>query len=250
MSQFAITSVLLIAISPAIGSFLAVLIDRLPRAEDVVSERSACRSCGTKLGPLSLVPIISFIVQKGRCNSCHAVIPAWLLYTEILATGAAILAVTAANGIALSAILNTLFLWLLIGLAVADLKWFRLPDLLTLSLAIVAFLLAFSPAGLEVTAVLGAILGAGSFSVLRFSYKLLRGKEGLGLGDVKLMVGLGAFTGPQGLPILVLLAACTALFMAGIQHVTKSQEINKQSPLPFGAALCWAAFVLWLIGNS
>ena len=97
-------------------------------------------------------------------------------------------------------------------------------------------------------AALGALLGAGSFVILRWSYWLWRGREGLGLGDVKLMVGLGAFAGPYDLPLLILLAAFSALGVALLQRLLSPAPLAPDRPLPFGAALCAATAVLWLIG--
>ncbi|HSG56764.1 MAG TPA: prepilin peptidase, partial [Paracoccaceae bacterium] len=124
---------LLIAGSPAVGSFLNVLIDRLPRGQSIVSPRSACRSCGHVLGARDLIPILSYLFVRGHCRHCGAAIPPWHLYVEIAAIFAAVFAVLGSPplapvaGIALAAA----FLWLLLALLGTDLLWFRLPDVLT-----------------------------------------------------------------------------------------------------------------------
>lgn len=232
----------LILISPAIGSFLAVLVDRLPRGEDVVRARSACRGCDTVLRARDLVPLASFVWRRGRCGHCAAPIPPWLFYMEIAATGLAILAVL--NGGPPGHMIGTaVILWLLLALAVADLMWFRLPDLLTGALVIVALLVA--PDMRE--AVFGATVGAFSFIALRRAYRIMRKREGLGLGDVKLMAGLGAFVGLTQLPLLVLLGAVTAIAVA-LAEAWRQGRYDATRPLPFGTALCAAAFALWLVG--
>jgi len=246
MTHPAFFSFLLILLSPAIGSFLAVLADRLPRGEDVLRARSKCRGCERRLSAAELVPLLSFVRQRGRCRSCSAAIPPWTLYVELLALGAAVLAVLAGGtptGIGLAA----LWLWLMITLGVADLLWFRLPDPLTLGVFVVALTIALMPGGHGVTAAaLGATLGAGSFLLLRWGYQHLRGQVGLGLGDIKLMAGLGAFAGPFDLPLLVLMAASVALAAA---FVTRDRDVGFDGgkAVPFGAALCVAAAFLWLI---
>lgn len=239
---------LVILLGPAIGSFLAVLVDRLPRGEDTVVRPSGCRSCGTALTAWQMVPILSFLLQRGRCSRCGAAIPSWLFYLELICLGAGILAVLQGGG-NMTVVLSAAFLWVLAALATADVLWFRLFDPLTAALALVAFAMALAPqgAGLE-QAALGAALGAGSFAALRWGYWVLRRREGLGLGDVKLMVGLGAFSGPYDLPLLVLLAAIAALAVALVQRVVNRQSLAGDRPLPFGAALCGAAAILWLIG--
>ncbi|WP_299628605.1 A24 family peptidase [uncultured Tateyamaria sp.] len=235
-------SLFLILISPAIGSFLAVLVDRLPRGEDVVRRPSACRSCGTALGVGDLVPLASFIWRRGRCGHCAAPIPPWLFYMEIAATGLALLAVL--EGDTPGHMIGTaVILWLLLALAVSDLMWFRLPDLLTGGLALVALAMAPDPRA----AFLGAGLGVMAFAALRRGYRIMRKREGLGLGDVKLMAGLGAFVGLTHLPLLVLLGAVTAIAVA-LAGAWRQGRYDATRPLPFGTALCAAAFALWLVG--
>lgn len=239
MADPLVFSVLLLALSPAIGSFLGVLIDRLPRGVGVVRPRSACRSCGTRLAARDLIPILSFAAMRGRCRHCGAPIPPVLLYTEIAALGAAVMAVILA-AVPAAAWLIAVVLWLLWTLAVIDLLHLRLPDPLTGALAAAAALWALlfgDPGG----ALTGAALGAGSFLALRLGYRALRGREGLGLGDVKLMAGLGALTGPWDLPLLVLIAALLALAGAALSGGWQARRA-----LPFGTALAAAGALVWL----
>ncbi|MGH1356943.1 MAG: prepilin peptidase [Thalassovita sp.] len=241
---------LLVLIGPFIGSFLGVLVDRLPRGQNVVHGRSACRYCKARLGVVDLVPILSFVWLNGACRHCGAKIPPWLLYQEIAAAGIAVLAVLAAPTVGLAWAWAG-FLWVLLALAVCDLTRFRLPDVLNAALLLLALLLALMPLGhgLEF-ALWGAGAGAGSFALLRWGYHALRGQHGLGFGDVKLMAGLGAWAGPLDLPVLVLIAAVGALAIALVSerwHGAGSAKPFRTRALPFGAALCAAAGVLWLL---
>lgn len=237
-------AVLLLLCAPAVGSFLGVVIDRVPRGEDVVARRSACRACARPLAPRDLVPVLSFVARRGRCASCGAAIPPWLLYTELAATGAALVALAAGGG-PLQVLLNAGLLWLLLALAVSDLQWLRLPDVLvaSLGLLVAAHVILFADPG---AAALGAALGAGSFWGLRAGYRRLRGREGLGLGDVKLMAPLGALTGPWDLPLMVLLAALVALAAALILGARAGHTLDAAQPLPFGAPLCAATALVHL----
>lgn len=235
----------LVALSPFIGSFLAVLADRLPRGEDVVCPRSACRQCKNTLRARDLIPIVSFALSAGRCAHCGAPIPPWLLYMEIMATGLAVIALVL-GGTAGEAWLIALFLWILLTLAASDLLWFRLPDLLTGALLLIALGMAFvlgwpTPA----LALIGAALGSGVFLALRWGYRALRGREGLGMGDVKLMAGLGATLGPYDLPLMLLVAALTALATAAAGRWRSARALSATRPLPFGAALCAATALIW-----
>jgi leader peptidase (prepilin peptidase)/N-methyltransferase len=240
---------LLVLIGPFVGSFLGVLADRLPRGQGVVWGRSACRRCKAPLQVVDLIPVLSFLWLRGACRHCGASIAPWMLYTEIAAAGAAVLAAIAAPSTALAWIW-AVWLWLLLVLAVCDLTRFRLPDPLTAALFATAMVLAVMPAGIGLQAALiGALAGAGSFAALRWGYQALRGREGLGLGDVKLMAGLGGWAGPWDLPLLVLIAAIGGLVFALIASLGRGDSgvLLGQRALPFGAALCGAAAVLWLL---
>lgn len=237
-------TILLLALSPAIGSFLAVLADRLPRGEDAVARRSFCRACGTGLGPRDLVPVLSFALGAGRCRHCGAAIPPWLLYMEIGAVGAAVIAAIIGQG-PLEAWLHAAFLWILLALLACDLMWFRLPDLLTGALLVVALATAWATARPTLPEALwGAVLGVAAFAALRWGYRALRGREGLGLGDVKLMAGLGAALGPHDLPLMLLLASLTTLAAALAGRLRSRHALNATRPLPFGAALAAATAVI------
>ncbi|WP_135507067.1 prepilin peptidase [Roseovarius aestuariivivens] len=238
---------LLIVISPAIGSFLGVLADRLPRQEDIVRRPSACRSCGRRLGFFDLVPILSFVLAQGRCRSCGAAIPPWLIYAEILATGLAVIAVILGQQLA-DTWLTALFLWLLLTLVITDLLWFRLPDALTLPLIATALALSLITGQPPLTdALLGALIGSGVFIILRVGYRVIRRREGLGLGDIKLMAGLGAAIGSWNLPAMLLTASLAALAVAAAGRLRSRNALRASRPLPFGAALAAATAMQWVL---
>ncbi len=250
MTDRDIFAILLVLISPAVGSFLTVLVDRLPRGESVVWPGSACRTCRTRLGLRDLVPVLSFALGRGRCRHCATAIPAWHLYVELAAIGLAVIAVLR-GGSLIDMAAAAMFLWLLLSLAVTDLVWFRLPDLLTLCLLIAALVLGRSdPWG----AMTGAAVASGSFLALRLAYRGLRGREGLGLGDVKLMAGIGAAIGVPDLPLTLLVAAVAALTIVGVDAVllrrTPRQAFAGSRKVPFGAALAGAAALVWLLRSG
>lgn len=240
-------TLLLVLVSPAVGSFLALLADRLPRGEDVVTRPSACRACGARLGPHDLIPILSFTLSAGRCRQCGAQIPPWFLYMEIAAVGLAIIATLVGQSPG-EIWLCACFLWLLLALIATDLRWFRLPDLLTGALLAVALALAWLTGRPDPgLALWGAAMGSGAFLALRLGYKAVRGREGLGLGDVKLMAGLGAALGPYELPLMLLIASLTALAVAATGRARQAGALRAARPLPFGAALAAATGVLWIL---
>ncbi|RFP86714.1 prepilin peptidase [Rhodobacteraceae bacterium 63075] len=244
--RYMLGSLLLVLVSPAVGSFLALLADRLPRGEDVVFTRSACRSCKRPLSARDLIPLVSFSLSAGHCRSCGAPIPPWLLDMEILAIGCAVVAIILSQTTT-EAWLSAIFLWVLLTLVASDLLSFRLPDPLTGTLLVTALTLAWlTPHVTLAGALLGAAIGAGTFWLLRWGYYRLRGREGLGMGDVKLMAGLGAALGPYELPLMLLLASVTALAVALAGRARSPHALRPTRPLPFGAALAAASAVLWV----
>lgn len=242
------TVLLLLLIAPAVGSFLGVLADRLPRGEDAIATPSHCRSCKTRLTPRDLVPLWSYLRHGGCCRHCGIALPGWLLLIELGAAGVAGLALLR-GGTPYEVWQSAGYLWLLLALAFSDALWLRLPDALTAALLAVALGAAW-PLGLLTHALAGALLGAGSFLLLRLGYAAWRRREGLGLGDVKLIAGLGAAVGPLDLPWLVLIAAMLALAGAMLRAALTRVPAAADTALPFGTALCGSGAVLWLVGKT
>ncbi len=229
---------------PAVGSFLGAVVDRLPEGRSLWSP-STCAACGTRLGPRDLVPILSAL--RGRCRHCGTAIPAHLLRIEIAALGASALAVALAGSPAMTLVLAA-FLWCLVGLFYADLLHFRLPDVLTGALFISGVALALASPGRTVPEALAtAAAGMLVFWLLREGYRRFRGREGLGLGDVKMMAGLGAGLGPEALPLAVLAAAVLALLVAFAEAWRGGRRMNPQARLPFGAWLSGGAVLALLL---
>ncbi|MBE1291301.1 MAG: prepilin peptidase [Rhodobacteraceae bacterium] len=246
MTSFSQDQLLILLLSPAIGSFIGLLADRLPRGEPIALTRSACRSCARPLAPRDLMPVLSFLITRGRCRHCGATLPGWLLYTELAAIGLAVWAVMVAEVIPAPLIATAL--WLLLALCLCDLLWLRLPDLLTGALALFALGLSWAGYGPSLMlALIGMVCGAGSFWGIRLIYRHLRGREGLGLGDVKLMAGLGALIGPFDLPLVVLIAAASLLAVAVSRALTGTTPLTARQPLPFGAALAAAGGLFYVL---
>lgn len=141
--------------------------------------------------------------------------------------------------------LTAVWLWLLLALMFTDLIAYRLPDPATASLLAVALAHALLAGGDPLWPLAGALFGSGSFLLIRWIYQALRHREGLGLGDVKLMAGIGAGIGPLWLPHLVLLAAGLCLIWV-LGQTLRRRPPTADQPLPFGAALCLAALILKL----
>lgn len=231
-----------------IGSYGGTLLARWPRGESATFGRSRCDSCAAPLGATQLVPVLSFLVQRGRCRRCAAAIAPGHLWIELGAMtvggiSGLLFADTPATAAA-SAVAG----WLLLLLAAFDLRHFWLPDRLVLPLAALGLAVNALGIGPGLTdAVIGALGGFLALWAIARGYRLLRGREGLGGGDPKMLGAIGAWIGWQALPFTVFLAALLGLLAAGILAL-RGRAVDGEFRLPLGAALAAAAWPLWLWG--
>lgn len=234
-----------IALAPVIGSFLGVLIRRLPAGRGFAGGRSACEACGHALGPLELIPIASFAWQRGRCRHCAAPIAPMHLAVELASL---LVPLTAATGIEAGAYAwpSCLLGWALLALAWIDAETMLLPDLLTLPLlgAGLAEALWLEPASLADRA-LAAALAYTALWGLAWGYRRLRGREGLGLGDAKLLAAGGAWLGTQTLPLALLSGALLALAWVGVMALRQG-GLDGGRRIPFGPFLALGIWVGWV----
>jgi leader peptidase (prepilin peptidase)/N-methyltransferase len=237
-----------ILFAPFIGSFLGVIVARIESSDHrgMVFGRSVCMSCGVRLAPRDLVPVISWLALRGRCRFCGARVGLFLPLIELASVLIAVWSGFVFSGGLLWA--SCLLGWALLALAATDLKYYLLPDFLTLPL-IPAGLAAgwlFEPDSLAAHG-LGALAGYAFVIVLRFLYSRLRGREGMGLGDAKLLSAAGAWVSWTGLPSVILLGALGGLCYAlcGSSHGGTLSLTNR---VPFGAFLCLGIWLVWLYG--
>lgn len=230
--------------APFVGSFLSVLVVRLPAAAPVVVARSRCPACDHALGPFDLLPLLSWLLRGGRCRYCRDPISLFYPAMELGAVAVALAAVFAVEGWLLW--VTCLLGWTLLALAITDLREMVLPDALTLPLlpAGLGVALWLDPAGLP-DHLVGAIAGFASLYALNAAYRRLRGRDGLGLGDAKLLAAAGAWLGWQALPSMLLLATLAALGVAAAAALA-GRRLLADTALPFGTFLCLAFWLTWL----
>jgi leader peptidase (prepilin peptidase)/N-methyltransferase len=243
-------AIVLLISSSFVGSFVGTLIVRLPEGRPVSLGRSHCESCRHVLGPIDLVPLFSWLLLNGRCRHCGARLGIFYPLIELAALGVAVWAIlivpttlawpTAALG------------WVLLALSVIDYRHLYLPDVLTLPLIPAGLAIAW---WLEPDQVLqhavGAVAGFLGFAGLAWAYEKLRGREGLGLGDAKLLAAAGAWVSWPGLGSVLLWAAPLALVVslaAGVIQGTLSDKLAGRSALPFGPFLALGFWLTWLYG--
>lgn len=239
-----------------LGSFLNVVIHRGPALwglgdsesrsrGDFIAPRSYCPSCGKQIRAVDLVPVVSYALLGGKCRDCKAHISLRYPIVELLGGAAALLSV-AVYGPTIDAGLAALFLFTLIALAFIDRETGYLPDALTLPLAAAG--LAANITG-RFASIGAALIGAGAgflaFWALAAAYRALRGREGLGGGDAKLLAALGAWGGWTMLPPTVFAASLMALAFVGVSALM-GRKIDRVAPIRFGPALCAAGAAMFI----
>ena len=235
-----------LAAAPFVGSFLGVIVRRVPEGRSIGWVRSRCECCGVALRVWDLVPLYSWLASRGRCRYCgHRL--GWFypgIELSAFAVALAALSVDGGEGTWLDCLLG----WWLLALGWIDIRRWLLPDVLTLPLIIVglAAAAAFDPEQLTGRA-LGAVLGYLSLRMVALLYRALRGREGLGHGDAKLLAASGAWVGAMALPQVVLGAALSAIFAAACLRLA-GVRLGAHSALPFGPFLALATWVIWLLG--
>jgi leader peptidase (prepilin peptidase)/N-methyltransferase len=261
----------------AIGSFLNVVIHRLPlvlerqwRAQaadldgrpaaaepepyNLVRPRSRCPACQAPIRAVHNIPVLSWLLLRGRCAACRAAISVRYPIVE-LATGFAFATVAWQFGFGSSAVLACLFTAYLVALTGIDIDRQLLPDILTVPLLWIGLIASLWPGAGEApppAALRDAVIGAaGGYVFLWLVFHLFRlatGKEGMGYGDFKLFAAIGAWLGWQMLPLVLLLAAFVGAAV-GIAMMAASR-LGRGVPIPFGPYLAGAAWIAMLWGPA
>jgi leader peptidase (prepilin peptidase) / N-methyltransferase len=255
-----------------VGSFLNVVIHRVPKmlergwrdqcaeiaGKTAVEEppynlwvpRSQCPACGHQIRAIENVPVVSYMLLRGRCANCKAPISARYPLVEAL-TGALSVCVLLRFGATPAALAACVFVWTLIALTFIDFDTQLLPDNLTLPLlwaGLLANVLGAVPSVSLRDAIIGAIAGYLVLWTVYWLFKLIRGKEGMGYGDFKLLGAMGAWLGWQLLPLIILLSSVVGAAI-GISLVAFKGR-DHQIPLAFGPYLAIAGLIALFFGKS
>ena len=257
-----------------VGSFLNVVIHRVPKEQSIVFPNSACPHCKTPIKAYDNIPILSWIILWGKCRNCKAPISARYPAVELLTV---LLFVLVYWQIGLNAFLpvSLMFAAIIVALVFIDAEHMILPNVITYPLLIFALLVrivfplifgpgyfsdvAFAPATylngypawlVSLTgAILGALAGGGSLWLVGEAWKRLRGVDAMGLGDVKMMLGVGALLGWR-LAILTIFLAAFSGAVIGIAVIAKQKQKDFQTQIPFGIFLGIGSLLALLFGEQ
>jgi len=231
-----------------VGSYLNVVIHRLPAGESTVLPASHCPKCGTVLRAIDNLPLVSWLALRGRCRSCREPISPRYPLVELV-TGLAFAGAVARFGPSRRALVVALFAALLVALAGIDFEHLLLPDRITLpgiALGLAAQLVL--PDGSLVRGVAGALVGAGLLLAVAGAWELVRGFEGMGLGDVKMLAMVGALLGVPGVLVTLffgtLVGSLTGLSLVALRRGDFATK------LPFGLFLALGALVALYAGDA
>jgi len=230
-----------------VGSYLNVLVHRLPSGKSTIWPRSRCPFCDGAIQARDNIPIVSFLLLKGRCRHCRAPISWRYPFIEGL-MAAAFVACVLRFGLTAETLIAIVFTSLMVLLAAIDLEHFLLPDRVTLpGLMLGLALRAWHPYTSFMDALVGAVIGAGLLILLINFWFWLRNEEGMGLGDVNMLALIGAFLGWQGVLTTLFVASLTGA-LTGIALLLTSR-VGLRSRLPFGVFLALGGLVSLFFRN-
>ncbi len=257
------------AMSLAIGSFLNVVIHRLPKMlerqwRDELAElngqevavlprynlgvpRSACPACGHAISALENIPVVSYLALRGKCAGCRARISPRYPLVEVL-TGVLSGFIAWRYGYTWQTLAALVFVWAMIALAFIDLDTFFLPDDITLPLVWAGLLANMAGVFVDLqSAVIGAIAGYLALWLVFWGYKLATGKDGMGYGDFKLLAAIGAWLGWKMLPVVILLSSLVGAIV-GISLIVFARH-GRNVPIPFGPYLVLGGLIALFWGD-
>jgi leader peptidase (prepilin peptidase)/N-methyltransferase len=239
-------AVLLGLLGLVVGSFLNVCIYRLPRRESINWPGSHCTTCNRPLSWYENVPVISWLVLRGRCRTCGE--PVSLIYPLVeLITGVLFVAGYWIYGWTPMLAVRLAFACAMVVLFAIDLRHHLLPNVITLPGIVVGFLLSiFLPPGWQAS-LIGLIAGGGVLFAIAEGYYRLRGIEGLGMGDVKMLAMIGAFLGWK-LMLVTLILASFAGSLIGVGIIALGRG-GMKAALPFGTFLAVGALAAAVVGD-
>ena len=235
-------------VGAVVGSFLNVCIYRLPKGLSIVDPPSHCFACETPVAPADNIPLLSYLLLRGRCRHCGEPFSARYFLVELI-TALLAVALLWHFGLSPAFFLYFVFTAALVVVTFIDLDYLIIPDAISLpgigvGLA-ASFLIDGTPTPLE--SAIGIVLGGGILWAVAFGYEKMTGVEGMGFGDVKLLAMIGAFLGWQAVPLCLLIGSLSGsvLGLSAMAFLGKGRRWE----IPFGPFLAFGAIVAMLFGE-
>ena len=234
------------------GSFANVCILRLPQNKGVVSGRSYCPKCKKKIIWKDNIPIISYILLKGKCRKCKKPISSQYALVEMLSL-ISFVSIYYLYGISFTTVLLIILALVLIIIFFIDLKHFIIPNTLTFPLMALGLIKSFIPNLNEIfpnyiDSIIGGLFGYGIIWSIIFFYKQIRKKEGMGLGDAKLFAAIGFWFGWISIPFVIFLSSITALISVVPDLIKNSKKMSTQ--IPFGPYIIIGTLLYLVFENN
>jgi leader peptidase (prepilin peptidase)/N-methyltransferase len=234
-------------VGACMGSFMNVVIHRLPRGESIVRPGSRCPACGRGIRAWENLPLVSFALLGGRCAGCRGRI-SWRYPAVEALTGAGYVLIVLAGGPAALVARDLVFFSLLVPITVIDIDHRIIPDVLSLGGVAAGLLFSLLPGGDWKGSLAGGILGGAVLYGTAFAYEKSTGREGMGGGDVKLIAMIGTFLGWRGALLTIFLGS--VLGVAGGVLAMRRGGDGLKTAIPFGPYLCAAALVSRYLGAN
>ena len=232
----------------AIGSFLNVCIYRLPEHQSIVRPASHCLSCKQPIAFYDNIPLISFLVLKGKCRNCKIPLSYQYPLVELL-TACMSLACLITWGVTLTAFFTFIFIAALIVVTFIDLEHKIIPDIISLPGIVYGLVLSLLlPRITFIDSVLGTAIGGGSLLLVAGVYYLLTKHEGMGLGDVKLLAMMGAFLGWKSILFIIMVGSFTGAIVGIVIMLLKRKD--RRYAIPFGPFLSLGAVSYLFYGKE
>ncbi|MEE8526829.1 MAG: prepilin peptidase [Thermoanaerobaculia bacterium] len=249
MSPRILLDVSFFAFGLVIGSYLNVVVHRLPLGVSTVLPRSRCPRCRAPIRAWDNLPVLSFLLLRGRCRHCGGGIPWRYPLVEFL-TGACFVASSRHfEGRWIDFAVGCVFSAAMITLAMIDLENFMLPDVITLPGVVVGLLVQpFISWSTLVDALIGVVGGSLALYAVGWIWELVRGVWGMGIGDVKMIAMVGAFLGWQGV-VFTLFVGSMSGAVVGL-GLLAAGRLNQEAKLPFGVFLAFGALVYLFLGRA
>ena len=235
------------------GSFCNVCIYRLPLEKNIIKGRSFCPSCKEQIKWFDNIPFLSFIFLKGECRNCKSKIHLQYFFVELI-SATSFLLIYYLYGISITTLLLIILIIFFIIIFFIDLKHYIIPNELTFPLMLIGFIKSFDPNLNQslfpnyINSLIGGFFGYSIIWLIIFFYKTLRKKEGMGLGDAKLIAVVGFWFGWFSIPFVIFISSMVALIFSIPSLIKKTRDMSTQ--IPFGPFIIIGCLIYVTFANQ